>query len=333
MNYCKCFAQSAYCTGCGCVDCQNKPGNEVAIKIARQSVCGRDKNAFLPKTDPELPNVPARGCHCRAAGCVKKYCECFSAGMRCGPNCGCHECRNMEGHPELMRALGLEPIPKRPILNESLAQHYSGSSWQHSVERSQFPQWLKLLLLKTLDRDLVKAVSSSPSVIPFSYGYNTAKQHNQTLHLLEDELNPVKLQTLAFEMVTAARAIDLASSLPLPSTDDSSKIGDTTTPRHTNLEAVPAFASDSRSTPELQQSNINAEQERVILHILNAELQAINDKLSQLQAAKSQSPTATDTTNTPSMDSDTPPLETSSAQASLDALSPLPSSSSTMDAT
>ncbi len=33
-------------------------------------------------------------CGCRRSGCKKKYCDCFAAGVRCGPECGCEGCEN-----------------------------------------------------------------------------------------------------------------------------------------------------------------------------------------------------------------------------------------------
>jgi hypothetical protein len=49
-----------------------------------------------------------RGCNCKKSLCIKKYCECFFAGVYCGENCQCEGCQN---NPEA--SAGVHAIKKR----------------------------------------------------------------------------------------------------------------------------------------------------------------------------------------------------------------------------
>lgn len=36
------------------------------------------------------------GCNCTRSNCLKKYCECYKAGIKCTENCRCRECKNLD---------------------------------------------------------------------------------------------------------------------------------------------------------------------------------------------------------------------------------------------
>jgi hypothetical protein len=38
------------------------------------------------------------GCTCKKTKCLKMYCECFSSGKMCTPECSCHGCSNDHNH-------------------------------------------------------------------------------------------------------------------------------------------------------------------------------------------------------------------------------------------
>lgn len=112
--YCECFAAGGFCgPHCACVNCNNAPGHEQQIQQAKIQILARSPAAFEPKLHGDRQHK--KGCRCRKTRCLKKYCECFQAGVPCGEACRCESCNNVDPNTGLGGgAPGMRPVAMPP---------------------------------------------------------------------------------------------------------------------------------------------------------------------------------------------------------------------------
>ena len=133
--YCECFSAELYCEGCNCRDCCNTAEHEQLRERAIKETRSKNPKAFKPRLHVDSENSAQSahnmGCRCKKSECLKKYCECFQAGVFCAGKCKCKSCSNFAGSQKL--------IDKRRKMKDlrgaEIAMRAAQEVWQNQSSR------------------------------------------------------------------------------------------------------------------------------------------------------------------------------------------------------
>jgi len=138
-----------------CSDCRNDGLHEQERMMAVRAIRLNSKEAFKGTdltideqvvTTPKGSTKTVRGCRCKRSKCLKKYCECFGVGLKCGENCICEDCMNgneMGGPSVLLKKKG---ALKKTKVHTPQAQQKVQTDYPQILHKPQFkPQQAEVM--------------------------------------------------------------------------------------------------------------------------------------------------------------------------------------------
>lgn len=213
-RYCVCFQAGGVCgESCKCKGCKNNDAEENREERTKKVAEMQKKktNAFGSRVTETQQGAGEKvhhtGCHCKKSNCRKRYCECFTYGVKCTDKCKCSDCCNPKGVNESCNRHEMGAVPRA----NSLTELTTLSDEDDDSQRQKSPR-LKSPSLRDEERspgtvnDLIAAAAAAEAAVPAHISNNGALERLTSYNgALE------RTASASMEVVSLAAARSLAS--------------------------------------------------------------------------------------------------------------------------
>lgn len=165
-NYCSCYSSGNYCKGCDCKGCLNIPREGYNNGIQNDENIDVN-NIRLKEINAPQGNINKNNnshiieCNCTKSKCLKKYCECYKAGVKCGNLCRCFECQNI--NKENINDNIANNIQNNDIKNERIKE-LKENCQSYCINAMGISIYKKKLFIEERNIDIKENINSTPKL-------------------------------------------------------------------------------------------------------------------------------------------------------------------------